>query len=92
MKLNEPVDTFDMKGAPMRVTPKAEHGIHFAVIERPPGRVVAQPCFARHQLEAFIASLPQTEDMIGYSTEITPAGEQTVIPGCEGMTAKGETT
>jgi hypothetical protein len=61
MKLNEPVDTVDMKGAPMRVTPKTESGIHFAVIERPPGRVVAQTCFARHDLEAFIVSLPRVD-------------------------------
>jgi hypothetical protein len=67
MQLNKAVDTVDMNGAPMRVTPKAWHGIHFAVIERPPGHVVAEPCFARHQLEAFIASLPQTEDKTAVS-------------------------
>jgi hypothetical protein len=59
MTLNEPVNTIDMHGAPMRVTPKEERGIHFAVIESPPGRIVRQTCFSRCALESYIASLPR---------------------------------
>lgn len=59
MKLNEPVNTIDMHGALMRVTPKEEHGIHFAVIERPPGRIVRQVCFSPCDLESYLASLPR---------------------------------